>query len=245
MTDREKNERRAALALMASEAHALRSIRGVVRLATTAMVARAATKTLTPTDVFLHATGVASELERDVTLTVQAARAEAATSGVTALRRQAKALGVVMPVAAPVLPGGHPYRDAGRAAVAGKTTSASWLQTTMAKAAEAVDATRLPRVLHQVHALVDGRLRRLAATESAEAFNAAREAEFQALAERAPGLIQRWVAVLDRRTCPTCDAMHGRTAPMGAEFSAGSPPVHNYCRCFVVLDVASPFRKAA
>jgi hypothetical protein len=80
------------------------------------------------------------------------------------------------------------------------------------------------------------RLDTIAATETAQAFNAEREAETDAAALGAPPgtrLLKVWDATLDRRVCPTCSTLDGTEVPWGHDFPGGAVPgsTHPNCRC--------------
>ena len=76
-----------------------------------------------------------------------------------------------------------------------------------------------------------------AATEAAEAFNAARREIVDDAVRRTPALAQQleqvWDAELDKRTCDTCSGLDGTTAPLGERFPDGDPPLHPRCRCSI------------
>lgn len=48
--------------------------------------------------------------------------------------------------------------------------------------------------------------------------------------------VQRWDSSPDKRRCPRCRELDGRTAPIGGKFRGGveRPPLHPNCRCVVV-----------
>lgn len=106
---------------------------------------------------------------------------------------------------------------------------------------------------------------RIVQTESFGAYNAQRDASIQTLIARGntdsyavnidasqvrdagdwiPGIVKRWSALLDRRTCPRCSALHGDMQPLGMPFSDDLPPLHARCRCVVgYWPVAVPKQK--
>jgi len=68
-----------------------------------------------------------------------------------------------------------------------------------------------------------------AATESADAFAAEREAVIDDFAYQ---LYRVWDATMDRRTCPTCAGAHGSIVRIDEPFPEGRPGgVHPNCRC--------------
>lgn len=97
----------------------------------------------------------------------------------------------------------------------------------------------------------DHRLRRIAATETARAYNDEHDEALRALVaptdetmrletERVgimSGLFNRWDATLDRRTCRVCRDHDGEVVPIGMPFRAGDRPgdVHVFCRCIETL----------
>jgi hypothetical protein len=87
------------------------------------------------------------------------------------------------------------------------------------------------------------RIEIIAATESAEAFDQQREDDLDAYGrsvayqtevrrEFAAVPFKWWNAVLDKRTCRTCDVAHGKIVLLGFAFPEGRPGgVHPSCRC--------------
>ena len=80
------------------------------------------------------------------------------------------------------------------------------------------------------------RLRMGAATESADAWAAAREDVLIDFAARNPRMVpllfRVWDATMDRRTCPTCERAHGTVVRVDEPFPEGRPGgVHPNCRC--------------
>lgn len=123
--------------------------------------------------------------------------------------------------------------DALRARAAAGSFARDWLA-----AADAALAAGAPAPLRTAAARMERRVKMQAATETAEAFGAEREAETTRLArdERArrwaPLLLKIWDARLDR-ACPICRDMDGQVRPWGVPFTAGRRPggVHTGCRC--------------
>lgn len=122
-------------------------------------------------------------------------------------------------------------------------------------ASDDVPAT-LAAEAHQVERIVQ--------TESFVAYNRTRDAMARALAEGGdretyavtvdvrrdvgdwiPGILKRWSALLDRRACPTCKALHGEIRLLGMAFDGGpNAPIHARCRCVVGFwPIAVPKRK--
>lgn len=44
---------------------------------------------------------------------------------------------------------------------------------------------------------------------------------------------KEWITTPDELTCPQCEPMDGKTAPIGDEFEEGDPPLHPNCRCTI------------
>lgn len=104
------------------------------------------------------------------------------------------------------------------------------------------------RDLDQLADLLDARVRRAAATETARVFNREREALIDehvgafSSSTRGPrdpdvpaaGAFKVWSAILDRATCPRCFGLDGEIVELHKSFSIGSPPpMHPHCRCIV------------
>lgn len=92
------------------------------------------------------------------------------------------------------------------------------------------------------HAPLDYRLRRIAATETASAFNDERARSMREAHEPEAGVFKVWSAVLDRRTCGVCFDKDGRTIELHASFGE-MPPIHVCCRCAIeFVHVPKPAR---
>lgn len=85
----------------------------------------------------------------------------------------------------------------------------------------------------------DYRVRRIATTDTAQAYADARDEATDAAARRhpdatwIPAVLKRWDATLDRRVCARCRALDGVLRPLGVDFPGGRDPghVHPGCRC--------------
>jgi SPP1 gp7 family putative phage head morphogenesis protein len=74
-------------------------------------------------------------------------------------------------------------------------------------------------------------IKRIAVTESAQAFNAERGAAAKE-AEDLAQLRKRWDARLDSKVCPVCADADGTIVPINEQFPLGEPGgVHPRCRC--------------
>lgn len=85
----------------------------------------------------------------------------------------------------------------------------------------------------------DYRVRRIATTDTAQAYADARDEATDAAARRhpdatwLPAVLKRWDATLDRRACARCRALDGSLRVIGLDFRGGRDPghVHPGCRC--------------
>ena len=85
----------------------------------------------------------------------------------------------------------------------------------------------------------DDRLKAIVDTEITNAYSTVASAAFDALAEleAGAGLMKRWDAFRDRKTCMICRDHDGEEVPVGESFSNGDEPgnVHPRCRCIPTL----------
>jgi SPP1 gp7 family putative phage head morphogenesis protein len=79
---------------------------------------------------------------------------------------------------------------------------------------------------------IDPRVRRLATTETFTAYNS----QWRANLQDSPGEFV-WDAILDKRTCPRCEALHGKSWPTVS--AAPACPAHVSCRCILNFEPAS------
>lgn len=104
----------------------------------------------------------------------------------------------------------------------------------------------------------DFRLRRIATTEVAIAYNDEHGEALETIAREnrdarwLPAVLKCWDATLDRKTCSTCSARAGDIVPVGMPFRGGDEPghVHPHCRCiesliFLPLRLEQTTREAA
>jgi len=82
------------------------------------------------------------------------------------------------------------------------------------------------------------RAERVIRTEVLGATNLVSGFAIDQLGREMPGLVRRWDAAMDGRTCATCRALSGQTAPIGGRFYAmgdsfEDAPAHPNCRCRV------------
>lgn len=86
------------------------------------------------------------------------------------------------------------------------------------------------------------RLDRIAATENAHAFNAAKTEDVEWRATAAGVLLMRtWDATLDRQTCEVCEGLDGTSVRVGESFAGGIEPgdVHPFCRCVETISAVN------
>lgn len=74
--------------------------------------------------------------------------------------------------------------------------------------------------------------KRIATTADTEFYRAYNEAWIDGTIQQAPQAEIEWVAVLDKRTCPRCDALDGKRVKASVGFRI-NPPLHPRCRCFL------------
>jgi hypothetical protein len=112
--------------------------------------------------------------------------------------------------------GGHPYRSPAQQAT--------------------IERRREPEPTRNVRALTS-QLQRVAATESATAYNAQRVTLVEAEVARSPELVEEyewvWDATLDKRTCSRCESMSRLRWALSE--SPSRPPLHPLCRCTLSL----------
>ncbi len=50
----------------------------------------------------------------------------------------------------------------------------------------------------------------------------------------------QWLACLDDRVCEDCTQLHNEIVELESKFPMGDPPVHDECRCTIVLTDVIP-----
>lgn len=158
--------------------------------------------------------------------------------------------------------------DGARAFSVAAALAAAWQAIVNVQARNVDDDTSrgtMARLVRQTMPLMEGRMRRVAATESADAFNQGRAQAIEARQVandttalvradapvvipggpyRTPGVpsepptetrLKVWSAILDMKVCPRCAALDGTTIRADASFAYGDPPIHPFCRCVFVL----------
>jgi hypothetical protein len=154
------------------------------------------------------------------------ARSDARTSGRDSLRG-ALAMADAHPLS------GRDEHDTLAAHSAAGAWTAAWATTATALVLADEDPSRAPITAARARA---PSLERIAATETASAFNDERRRAYGDLAKSslAPELFKVWSAVLDRRTCAFCFGKDGQVRALHESFGE-TPPVHPNCRCIVEL----------
>jgi hypothetical protein len=135
--------------------------------------------------------------------------------------------------------GDHPLsgrveHDDVAAHAAASSWSAAWATAATALVLTDEDPSRASVAAARARA---GSLERIAATETASAFNDERRRIYGDLAKSplAPELFKVWSAVLDRRTCAFCFGKDGQVRALHESFGGETPPVHPNCRCVIDL----------
>lgn len=136
-------------------------------------------------------------------------------------------------VASPAPLSGRDEHDAAAAHAAASSWAAAWASAATALVLAEDDPARAPETAARARAPGLGRI---AATETASAFNDERRRAFDDLAKSslAPELFRVWSAVLDRKTCSHCFGKDGQVRALDEAFGA-TPPVHPNCRCIIEL----------
>jgi hypothetical protein len=160
---------------------------------------------------------IAERLEREVTEGILDLRLASRHAGISRLKDEALALRTMGPAHSSKGPQNSSTLDLRRAREASRAHSKRWLRL-----AEASDPRK---------ALDDskGSIRRIAATESSEAFNSGRtQWGRENLDSRRLG--RQWDAMLD--ACPVCRRQDGIIVGLHEPFPLGEPgTVHPFCRC--------------
>lgn len=84
--------------------------------------------------------------------------------------------------------------------------------------------------------LLQQRANTIATNEVSDAVNGGQDLYWQQAQKRGDishDVVRLWIATTSDRTCATCMALNGETAPIGGAFSDGTfrPPAHISCRC--------------
>lgn len=140
--------------------------------------------------------------------------------------------------------GGARDADEALATAAAASLAGGWGSVALAELGSADEGAQA-KAMAGVPELLDGRVRRTAATETARAFNDERDDILILLGGGElegrvpphdvvqPGLFKVWSAVLDRVTCAACFGMDGTVLEAAKTFKSGPPPLHPNCRCVV------------
>jgi hypothetical protein len=246
---------RAARALVRAEGRGLRELRTSVRTVTLRLAgAAAALPRSSPRTTAEQAAGLVRDHAASVatTFTGVVLRVRQGAKEASRARFAASWESVRRSVVAASEPDPGPFHagsvlaptDQAAAAQAGQSLGAAWMSVTVAAAwtwagrpegelAAAVSAVDL-----------DGRMRRIAATESARAYADDFDEDIGWAAEEHghrrwfPAVFKRWEACNDRNLCVTCRALgQSRPRPIRVPFPGGHEPgyVHAHCRCVPVL----------
>ncbi len=128
---------------------------------------------------------------------------------------------------------GREEHDAAAAHGAAASLASAWNRSASAMALGDEPADDALRMAGRV---LDRRLERTAATETASAFNDERRRAYRDIARSplADEVVRVWSAVLDRKTCAFCFDKDGQVRGIHESFGA-VPPVHPNCRCIIEI----------
>ena len=180
----------------------------------------------------------AVDLREAVAAIVLQGRTDARRAGLQRLRAELAQAERELRIDLRAPPANDGQEDAGLAQSAAESYVATWRAALTVAVMRWQDGTP-QKALRTAHDSQGHRLDRIAATETAQAYNAAHDegagwvAEQHRDARWMPLIVKRWDATLDKRLCPTCRDMHGRLAVIGMSFTGGKLPghVHPRCRC--------------
>lgn len=176
---------------------------------------------------------IADRIESSQRAAIAEARQLSRAAGFARLRSEAAAVGAVLgsPNEAAV---GEVPRDLARARAFSRSYAARWF------GAAAMSDGSIAESARRANKTTLGSLRRIAVTESSEAFSSGR-ARYIRLAP--PSLLRVWDAQLDRRVCPICSQADGTIVGAREPFPLGEPGgVHPWCRCSWTLITATEAR---
>lgn len=176
------------------------------------------------------------DLRSDISGIILAQRQRARELAHTRLDAEFDAIGVT--AQAPIV---GARADAERASAAADTFTRAWVAsvTQSPPGGKATAST-----VKAASGSQDYRLRRIAATENAQAYSAEHAAAATWVAQTYRGAFagayRRWEAILDKAVCNICRSMDGQLAPLDGPFMNGWEPgnVHPFCRCFDTLVLA-------
>lgn len=242
---------RAARALLREEGKALRALRLTVKAAKQRVVYAAAIlppgsrrRTAEATAALMRSEG--ATVAREIADTVRAFRLSTKTTSLVLfgqewdlVRREVVRAGFAEPGPLAVMATVAPTDDTA-AARTGQSFGAQWTTSVMAAAWTWADgdAASLAPALDAID--MDGRVRRIAATDAAQAFEDARDEGMGWIAEEHgdtrwfPAVGKRWEAKNDKKVCPVCASMAvRRPRPIGIPWPGGVSPgyAHSFCRC--------------
>jgi SPP1 gp7 family putative phage head morphogenesis protein len=216
-----REERRTARTLLRAERHVLATLRQAVSRAIAPSVLLLARERLTRADAMVAVRRAGPELRAHVERAVLEGRAHARTAA-----RGTLPDGTLPPP--PVTD-----EDAAAAHASSSSYAAAWTTTAMLGVLTWADTGEGGSPVRALSpSAQDYRLRAIAATESARAFNDERIRAVRQSDARTPGVFKVWSAVLDRRTCTDCFGRDGETIPLVSSFGT-TPPVHVNCRCTI------------
>lgn len=243
-----RQQQAAARAMLGEERRLLRGIRDDVSEVADGAIAEIARRDDTTSDaaraaILMLLLAAADRLRTRTRVRIAAARLSARVSGA---KRAHVEIGTAMAAAglgALLLDGHHPHApdDRSLAEATADSFASAWKSGLVYAVTQAIRKGESPtRAVDLAAERLDGRARRIAATEVPQAYNDAhrREAERSgaALNDTATSvalIVRRWDAILDVRTCPECRSHDGEVTPLGRAFDGGDEPgtIHPWCRC--------------
>tara|TARA_R100001163_G_scaffold64672_1_gene59474 strand:- start:57 stop:698 length:642 start_codon:yes stop_codon:yes gene_type:complete len=137
---------------------------------------------------------------------------------------------------------GAPALDMQRANYVASRFSDYWAESALKAVADGKSASS---AAVEANKKQEFRVKMVAVTEAANAWNDERQSEIVQLAQEEPlehalsglAVFNEWDAAADRRTCDVCESQHGKIRPIGISFGVGDPPTHPNCRCGLMLVV--------
>lgn len=255
----DRHATRAAKALIREEGKALRDLRAVARAASQRIVHAtvllppgARRQTAERLAAMLRAEG--DRVAREMTAAVSGVRLASKTTSHgllvaewTDVRHELRKAGYRDPGGIGTHPTLAPTDDAA-AHRTGQSFAAGWSSMVLAAAWTWSEGTAESIAPAVANIDIDGRVRRIAATEAAQSFEDARDEGCGWLAEQHserdwyPFVLKRWDASNDRKVCRVCRDLDGDTAPLGGTFRGGYSPgyAHSFDRCCSSIVAAIP-----
>lgn len=219
--------------LIRIEADTLEELRQATAEAAEAAVAYLGVEGTTRAKAVDKLRAISESLQDEVTQIIITARDNAASLAYNEIIIEARNLDIEEPSEAD-----EDTETEGRALAAGFALASAWLLVMLLAG---------KRNAKKVSRLQDFRLRRLAATEVAQAYGTASQRIYKLLDKFDKRLVmKRWDATLDMKTCRVCRELHGTEVRITESFPGGATPgnEHPHCRCVSTLVSASESQAA-